>query len=119
MEKSIQIIRPEDVTAYKPDLHMKTENRRLLKTENLEIVLGQMTKGGTAQKHIHKMTDQMIYILQGKGSVTIDGKTVDIEPGTLLYIPKGVPHGGGVGFNRTDDLLKFLLIYSPPLTTFP
>ncbi len=114
-----QIIRPDDVPAYKPGLHAKTENRRLLKTEHLEILLGEITKGGAAKEHTHETTDQIMFILEGLGSSMIDGKIVDIEPGTLLYIPKGVPHGGDVPLNRTNKLLKFLLIYSPPLKSFP
>jgi quercetin dioxygenase-like cupin family protein len=115
MNRSVRIVRPDKVQAYEPDGHAKTENRRLLKTNQVEIILGRMTRGGAAQGHVHKTADQIVFVLKGTGSVMKDGKIHEIGPDTLLYIPPGAFHGGEVPLNRTDHLLSFLVIYSPPL----
>jgi quercetin dioxygenase-like cupin family protein len=115
MDRSVRIVRPDKVQAYEPGGHAKTENRRLLKTDQVEIILGRMTRGGAAQGHVHKATDQIVFILDGTGSVMKDGKIHEIGPDTLLFLPPGAFHGGEVPLNRTDQLLSFLLIYSPPL----
>jgi quercetin dioxygenase-like cupin family protein len=118
MKKSIQIIRPEDVETYQPDLHANTVNRRLLRTDHLEIIIGMIARGGGAQEHAHEKNEQFIYMLQGKGRVQIDGKEVSIEPGSLVYFPKGAPHGGE-SFVESEEPAKFLVIYSPPMQKYP
>jgi mannose-6-phosphate isomerase-like protein (cupin superfamily) len=115
MEGSIQIIRPEDVASYEPGGHASTQNRRLLRTEGIEIIFGQMTRGGASQGHVHKVTDQLMFILEGTGSIMKDGKIREIMPDTLLYLPTGAFHGGEIPLNRTDKILSFLVIYTPPL----
>ncbi len=115
MERPIEIIRPEDLAPYQPEGHSETVNRRLLKTDKVEIILGRMMRGGAAQGHIHKTTDQIVFILNGTGSVVKDGHIHEIGPETLLCFPAGTFHGGAVPLNRTDQLLSFLVIYSPPL----
>ena len=114
MKRSIQVIRPEDVETYQPDLHTGTVNRRLLRTDHLEIILGMISRGGGAQEHAHEKNEQFLYMLQGKGTVQIDGKKVTVEPGSLVYFPKGVPHGGE-SFVESEGPAKFLVIYSPPI----
>ena len=118
MKKSIQIIKPEDVETYQPDLHANTVNRRLLRTDHLEIILGKISKGGGAQEHVHEKNEQFMYMLEGKGKVQIDGKNIIVEPGNLIYFPKGVPHGGE-SFVESEKPAKFLVIYSPPITKYP
>jgi quercetin dioxygenase-like cupin family protein len=118
LKKSIHIIRPEDVETYQPDLHANAVNRRLLRTGHLEIILGMIGRDGGAQEHVHEKNEQFIYMLQGKGRVQTDGKNVIIEPGSLLYFPKGVPHGGE-SFVESEGPAKFLVIYSPPIQQYP
>ena len=118
MKKSIQVIKPEDVETYQPDLHAGTVNRRLLRTDHLEIILGIISRGGGAQEHAHAENEQFLYMLEGKASVEIDGKKVTVEPGSLIYFPKGAPHGGG-SFVESESPAKFLVMYSPPIKRYP
>jgi mannose-6-phosphate isomerase-like protein (cupin superfamily) len=115
MDKQIRIVRPDIVEPYAPGGHAGTENRRLLKTDQVEVILARMTRGGAAEGHFHRTTDQVVFILSGTGSVMKDGKIHDIGPETLLHYPLGAIHGGAVPLNRTDRPLFFLVIYSPPL----
>jgi uncharacterized cupin superfamily protein len=117
VSSTFSIVRAANASAYVPGGHANTENRRLVKTAQVEIILGRMTGGGAAQGHVHKTTDQAMFMINGTGSVMKDGIVHELGPDSLLYMPAGVFHGGNIPLNRTDKPLSFLVIYSPPLDT--
>ena len=109
-----EIIRAEDTPVYEPDGHKGTVNRRLLRTDRLEVILGVMSHGGGAEDHIHKEQDQFVYVISGRCKIEQNGKWVEIGPDSLLYLPRGVSHGG---MEITGpDPLKLLVFYAPPLS---
>ncbi len=46
-----------------------------------------------ARAHFHKRATELYYVLEGEGSVTLDGKKQKVFPGTMIHIPPGVVHG--------------------------
>lgn len=60
--------------------------------------------------HIHPTQDEFLYILQGRFDFVLDGKDTYAEPGDLVRLPKGIPHGI---FNKTDQDVKCLFWVSP------
>lgn len=59
-----------------------------------------MTMGvyiGPTPKHYHAKSNEFQYIIKGSGSEWLGAKRVTLEPGLLLIIPKGMPHGGVTG----------------------
>lgn len=49
--------------------------------------------GSQVDKHVHEHSDDIIYVLQGKAKMWIDGiGDVPLAAGTFLRIPKGVWH---------------------------
>lgn len=109
-----KIIRAEDTHGYEPNGHEGTVNRRLLRTDRLEFILGVISHGGGAEDHIHKELDQFVYVISGQGKIEQDGKWVEVGPDSLFYFPRGVLHGG---MEITGpDPLKLLIIYEPPLS---
>ena len=42
--------------------------------------------------HQHTDASHVLYIISGRGSVTLDGKPVALKPGTVIHIPQGVSH---------------------------
>lgn len=40
----------------------------------------------------HKDKEQVFFILEGQGKVTIDGVTETVKPGNLLFVPRNTPH---------------------------
>jgi quercetin dioxygenase-like cupin family protein len=108
------IIRAEDTPVYEPDGHKGTMNRRLLRTDRVEVILGVISHGGGSEDHIHKELDQYVYVISGRGKIEQNGKWVEVGPDSLFYFPKGVLHGG---MEITGpDPLKLLIIYAPPLS---
>ena len=46
-----------------------------------------------SREHFHKRTTELYYVLEGEGSVMLDGVEQPVRPGSLLHIPPGVVHG--------------------------
>ncbi len=63
--------------------------------EGDRIIVGLMRmKAGTgAELHSHP-NEQWIYVLEGTFRASIDGKEIEVKPGSLLYIPANTMHAG-------------------------
>jgi mannose-6-phosphate isomerase-like protein (cupin superfamily) len=55
-----------------------------------ELVVG---PHGGAPLHRHRTQDETHYILEGRYRFQCAGDTVLAEPGAVVHVPKGVPHG--------------------------
>ena len=60
--------------------------------------------------HIHPNQEEFIYMLEGRLDVVLDGQDAWAEPGDLVRLPRGIPHGL---FNRTRSNVKCLFWVSP------
>lgn len=45
-----------------------------------------------AKPHFHKLATELYYVLEGEGSVTLDGVPHEVHKGSLVHIPPGVVH---------------------------
>ena len=63
--------------------------------EGDRIIVGLMRmKAGTgAELHSHP-NEQWIYVLEGTFRAVIDGKEIEVKPGSVLYIPANTMHAG-------------------------
>ena len=43
--------------------------------------------------HYHKRATELYYVLEGSGSVILDGVEEQVSKGSLVHIPPGVVHG--------------------------
>lgn len=46
-----------------------------------------------ARLHYHKRSTELYYVLDGEGSVSLDGVRHAVRKGSLVHIPPGVIHG--------------------------
>ena len=46
-----------------------------------------------AKEHYHKRGTELYYVLDGEGSVVLDGVEHPVRKGSLVHIPPGVVHG--------------------------
>jgi len=46
-----------------------------------------------AQAHNHKIGTELYYVLEGEGTVVLDGESFPVRQGSLVHIPPGVVHG--------------------------
>ena len=45
-----------------------------------------------AKLHYHKETDEVYYIIAGQGTMILDGNQIELHPGVVVYVPRGVRH---------------------------
>src|SRR5437764_13184135 len=45
-----------------------------------------------AKLHYHKQTDEVYYIIDGRGTMSLDGEEIELHPGIVVYVPRGVAH---------------------------
>lgn len=65
--------------------------------------------------HIHPQQDEFLYILEGRFDFLLDGKEEFAEPGDLVRLPMGQPHGI---FNKSDTAVKCMFWVSPARQLF-
>lgn len=46
-----------------------------------------------AKPHFHRRSTELYYVLEGSGSVVLDGVEHPVAKGSLVHIPPGVVHG--------------------------
>ena len=46
-----------------------------------------------AREHFHKRATELYYVLEGEGTVVLDGEEHLVRKGSLVHIPPGVVHG--------------------------
>jgi mannose-6-phosphate isomerase-like protein (cupin superfamily) len=77
----------------------------------MTLVAGQ-TEGGPANRH--RGADQWLYVVSGRGHAVVNGKTYQLEAGTLLMIERGDRHEIR---NSAKSPLRTLSVYVPPAYT--
>ena len=45
-----------------------------------------------ARPHYHRRSTEIYYVLEGAGTITLDGKEHSLRKGSLVHIPPGVVH---------------------------
>ena len=73
-----------------------------------KIIHGRLEKGASIGLHIHETNSEIIYILQGTGTVLYDNTTETVTAGMCHYCPKG--HSHSLMNNADEDLIFFAVI---------
>jgi len=75
------------------------DGRRLTPTNAIQAGEMHYNEGGSSPYHVHTGTPEnpegaahCYMTFKGRGRVEVEGDSVEIEPGTLVYFPPGVPH---------------------------
>ncbi len=61
--------------------------------------------------HIHRMTDEAFYVLDGTFGFEVGERTVEGAAGAFFYVPKGLEHAF---WNQGSTPAKMLITMSPP-----
>lgn len=69
-----------------------------------------MPIGTFVPPHIHPKQDEFLYILEGRFDLILNGVETFAEPGDLVRLPMGIPHGI---FNKTNTAIKCLFWVTP------
>lgn len=78
--------RPEGITSY------LLASPRTSNAEHLTTTLAVLQPGGEQRIHSHA-PEQVYFILEGTGMMTVGGETQRVGAGDCVFIPSGQPHG--------------------------
>jgi quercetin dioxygenase-like cupin family protein len=75
------------------------------------LTLGVITyqPGCIVEPHSHD-DQEALYVLKGRGKARIGDKSVRLEPGTAIYIPRGMTHSVS---NSSAKPIEAILIHAP------
>ncbi|TXT31683.1 MAG: CpsB1 [Planctomycetota bacterium] len=45
-----------------------------------------------AKMHYHAKTDEFYYVIDGQGTMTLDGTEIELHEGVVVYVPRGIKH---------------------------
>jgi mannose-6-phosphate isomerase-like protein (cupin superfamily) len=65
--------------------------------------------GCETQRHYHKLSEELYYVLSGRAVMEINGETRELVPGDAILIPPGAWH-----CIRASNTLSFLCCCAPP-----
>lgn len=80
--------------------------------KNLTVGMSIFPAGSAPEGHIHDTQEEVIYILSGEGQLVTPEETVELTPGTTVYVPVGLHHAT---VSRGPQPLRLLSIFSPPV----
>lgn len=60
-----------------------------------------------SREHYHKKTEEVYYILKGRGALVLDGEHVPVGPGDVVLIRPGVRH-------HSEGEIEVLIVCCPP-----
>jgi mannose-6-phosphate isomerase-like protein (cupin superfamily) len=81
-------------------------------SENLAVTLVEMEAGGVQHLHSHA-PEQMYYILEGMGIMTVDSEQRMVQAGDCIFFPSFAQHGLE---NTGATVLRYLSAASPSFT---
>lgn len=76
--------------------------------EKQSLAEASLAKGNQTQRHYHKLSEEIYFILEGQGTMEIDGETREVGPGDAILIPPDAWHQINAG---TD--IRFLCCCAP------
>jgi putative monooxygenase len=104
-----------------PELHARAKARRFPRTGGATTILIEdaphvasadiieMDAGAHVPTHVHDTETELLYLLAGAGTMTVDGVDMPVGPTTVVQIPAGTPHS----FAATEAVTAIQL-YAPP-----
>jgi mannose-6-phosphate isomerase-like protein (cupin superfamily) len=76
----------------------------------ISFCIEHMEPGSKMRVHKHLDHDELIFIHQGQGTLTLGDQLIEVKTGAVAYIPRGTWHGLD---NTGTEKLKMIFQYSP------
>ncbi|MFO7945774.1 MAG: cupin domain-containing protein [Armatimonadota bacterium] len=70
------------------------DSSRLITAAEGSPVSVHVTHFEDGDEHFHELTDEVYYIIEGQGTIELDGVPEKVIPDTAVFIPAGVAHRG-------------------------
>lgn len=86
--------------------------RRVLETgKHTQVVIMSIPAGGEIGEEVHEDNDQILLLIEGRGTVILDGDEAEFKTGDLVLVPAGARHNF---VTEGDSPMKIVTTYSPP-----
>jgi len=59
---------------------------------NLSLAVAKVEAGKATKPHIHKKSEEIYYILKGKGRMHLEGESMEVRAGDCIFIPPEAKH---------------------------
>jgi mannose-6-phosphate isomerase-like protein (cupin superfamily) len=76
---------------------------------NQSLAEASVPAGGATDRHYHKLSEEFYFLLEGEGTIEINGETCPVTPGDAILIPPGAWHQ-----ITASSALRFLCCCAPP-----
>lgn len=88
---TVQSVNINTLIRYSPDARV---NQPLLASKDFVTRMNCYEPGQVTPFHVHPHDDEVIFCVEGRGAITFaDRPAVPIEPGSVVNLPAGLPHG--------------------------
>jgi mannose-6-phosphate isomerase-like protein (cupin superfamily) len=77
--------------------------------KNQSLAEARVPAGGATDRHYHKLSEELYFILEGDGTMEIDGESRPVQVGDAILIPPGAWHQ-----ITAERELVFLCCCAPP-----
>jgi len=101
------VIKPSDYAAWRSDRMGKST---IFQSPRLLVGLNAFEPGQSHALHTHEGMDKMYQVVEGEGTLLLDGRELTMRAGELIVAPSGVPHGIR---NSSEKRLLLLAILAP------
>lgn len=110
----MSVIRANEVD-WEPHPFLPIPVKKLLTREihqaDVTIILVQLKAGQCVPQHVHPDAEDLIFPLQGKGRIHIQGEgEFELQQGVLARVPKRTKH-----FVQAETDLLYLDVFVPPI----
>lgn len=78
--------------------------------QNQSLAEATVPVGRPTERHYHKLSEEFYFILEGSGTMEINGEEKPVSPGDAILIPPGAWHQ----ITATGQTLRFLCCCAPP-----
>lgn len=79
--------------------------------ENQSLAEASLPAGGSTQRHYHRASEEIYFILEGEGIMDLDGEHQKVGPGDAVLIPPRAWHQIST---EGEEALRFLCCCAPP-----
>ncbi|SHN54986.1 cupin domain-containing protein [Desulfovibrio litoralis] len=102
-----------------PEYHDPSPHNRIVKPlfdkkdipdAKLSVNTLRLEQNAVVPEHIHDGGVEVIYVLEGILTFTVDGETAEAKPGDIVYVPENIKHSTT---NKYPQAGKALCIFTP------
>ena len=90
----------------------KSQMIKLAEDDTVSVYLIRMLEGASLGPHFHKTHDEIEYVIRGTGKLLVQGKWLDMKPGTFHFNPPMHVHGSQ---NMGKEPLVVLIMFTPAM----